>query len=359
MTIFVLGLVVAASWIAVGIASFDGWQHGDWLINYSGGLVRRGAAGTDIRSVFGEGSLTALTLLQSGLLTVLYGSVAALFLTTRGESAWFMAVLSPAVLLFPLLGIGGAFRKEIIVLATIGLMSVSVAYRRSQLAFVLLLPFYVVGVLSHELAALVLPAIIWLIRFANASHGAISTRRMKILIGMYSAISAVGLVVAVLRPGSYEHQKEICASWATIDLVTCDSGALVALSGDLSGAIADVLGRFPSYSLYAISAVLAALPLALVGFLRYHWRISVIITLCAVPLFISAVDWGRWIYICATTLTLLALVSNASEPSVVRRVPRLLAGAYVLLWSVPWYGQGLAEGLIIRLGMAAVDRLVN
>ncbi len=95
----------------------NGWTPGDWLINYTGGFVRRGLPGELIllfsRLVHIPPVLVA-SVVPLVLYALLYASIWRLYRRSSGSFWTFAALVSPATLAFPILDPVGALRKELL-----------------------------------------------------------------------------------------------------------------------------------------------------------------------------------------------------------------------------------------------------
>lgn len=301
----------------------DRWAMGDWLINYSGGFVRRGLSGSV--SLYLSRSPLHLSMYAStfGLQLTCYATMFATVLylvRSLRWSFWMMcASYSPATVSFPLFEPTFAFRKEILFLAFLGVLIVALdksALSRVTIA-VLLVPSMAALVLCHEAMLLYFPYLLCALIIATND------------IAKSLAISAGGLlagclafVSSVRHPGDLRTVLAICSSLGEHDLAAepC-SGAIIYMTRSVSLAHQDVLTNIAYWHLKLVMPFLllmALLPVAL-GLIalwqhhreRYRWYALVICSAAAwiatVPLFVYAFDWNRWIYIHVFSLFLLML----------------------------------------------------
>ena len=151
-------LFVAAYSIRTGLEqarSQDSWVIGDWLINYSGGFVRRGLTGEVallLHRVSGVPLEWVIFLFQASVFLIFLGCV---YRLTKGIrwSYWMVVVLlSPATLAFTVLDQIG-FRKEFLLLAALGLTIwalISGRWKDWQMSAMLSVPFATVSDESNE-----------------------------------------------------------------------------------------------------------------------------------------------------------------------------------------------------------------
>jgi len=87
------------------------------------------------------------------------------------------------------------------------------------------------------------------------------------------------------------------------------------------------------------------------------WCLLLVSYVMLSPLFLTGIDYGRWIYL-ANALTSIALLAFGRQwSSKELRLPLLAAGLYIALWSLPYTGPIMQEPLIGRLGIGPIGRL--
>lgn len=322
--------------------TFDSWQVGDWLINYSNGPVRRGLIGELILSLTPTGisPINAVVILQALLAAALYAAVGFLYWRSDRNPAWTMLILSPAFLLFPALDLAGNSRKELLVLVALAGAAIAVRFGRPMWGLWAALPVFALAVLSHEALVITLPAFVF---FAWTS---IPRRLARWVIGAYGATSAAAVLLALTRPGTPETVAAVCRTWNGVGITDCASGALGALSLPLTDSVEILVTQYyPGYWTYVIPAALASVPFFVLRFLPPHWKLFAIVVVVSAPLFFIAWDYGRWIFLLTAQLSLIAL----AKPQLTRpaRVPMIAALAFILLWGFNHAGDPLRDGLLI------------
>lgn len=343
-------LVVTNTWKRTH-QSVDPWTIADWLINYQGGFVRRGLFGELLWRVGldSNGALLVAVITQLFFLTVLYVTAFLLFLKTTRSPSWLMLLLSPAFLLFPVISFQGGLRKEIIVLGTISLLGLTVASRWSQWATLVPLTFYVAGVWSHEAIALALPSIILLLWGARKQQMMSSAFFLTMTV-LATVSSATALFLGILFSGSQEHSLIICQSWldrgANPHMCT---GAVGSIGGSLIDAVQQVSLQFPAYFAYLPLALLALIPFVAVKVPRSIWLLVGLNYLLLLPLFLTGIDYGRWIYLATASASIvsLALIGPRKLPEF--RVPMAASLLFILMWSLPYTGPVQQEPLYGQL----------
>ena len=345
----VIGLVLlvylSISYRAIrsALEPFDPWQTGDWLINYSGGFVRRGLAGSVILSITPEtwSPAVMVSIVQLTVLAIVYFCATVLFLRTDRSPAWIMVLLSPATLLFPLLNPLGGLRKEVLALAVIAIVAVGATSRRPLVYGVPALFVFSIAVFSHEASILVLPAVFVLLWARTKGHH--DTLADRLLAAAFAAVGVAGLVLSLMFRGTPEQSKAISTSWSQLGL-TWSPGALEALALPTGDAIVQLWSFFPDYWGYLPYVALSVLPLYATRFLPQEWRITTLIVLSTLPLFLIAWDYGRWIYLAVMQLSFIALVLHGQlKPAM--RVPIVGVAAFALLWGMGFHGDPSAPSV--------------
>lgn len=342
--------------------SGSSWALGDWLINYSGGFVRRGLLGEVIlfaASYIHLSPIYLVMLLQLGCYGVILVTVWTLL---RGSQwpIWLIAlVVSPATLAFPIVDSQAGFRKEIIYFAAMSGLLLMLR-RRTQKTWILssyLSIVIIISTMSHEALVCFLPyylaaLTLGLRDFARAIKSFIVPAVLAVIVG-YSML---------VHPGNATTASEICESVQesvkrpTLDLC---SGAINAIGDDRRIARERVIQIDCSaavFRLYALLSLLSLLPIA-IGAVDL-WRNSkcreeILVVMAAfclslpasLILFVYADDWGRWIYIHIFSISLLLfflecqrtdyLGLNATSVHKLTSLRLVLLALYAITWNLP------------------------
>ncbi len=329
-------LVLLAAWLLVlglsNVAHRSDWAMGDWLINYSGGFVRRGLVGALVRLLvpLHVPSLWAVLLLQWSLYAVVLGAVWSTVRPLRW-SVWLAALFfSPATLAFALQEPSFAFRKEILYFALLaGVLQrfvrssarKAVGPAPSNAGFsALLCAGCAVCVLSHEALIVFLPYLLAALLLGFEDRG----RALRCFSA--PAVVSLALFACVSRfPGDAAVSQAVCRSLG---------GELSPPSNGLCGGAIDYLARSPQQAHAEVRRVarsehyVARMPwlvgLALapalvgVGSLWRAWPFAARVLLGAMAsawplstfLFFYGTDWTRWIFIHTFSLFLLLLFAE-------------------------------------------------
>jgi hypothetical protein len=344
------------------VMAADPYSAGDWLINYSGGFVRRGLPGEAIlwasRWLHAD-LLWVVFALQAACLLVYLGFACRLALRSRGFAVAAM-ILSPAAVTFEALNPAEGVRKELLFFALLAVICEAGFVERMRW-WVLSAGVAVVCVglvLSHESLVAYLPyvfAAVWVRRGGEAW-------RIAIAPGIASAV--VGFAV-ITHPGNATAAEAICRSvggvYAGFGPGVC-GGSIAWLAVSLGQAHRQTVEMASAHhfaTVYALLAALALAPPVVAGWRRpMIWRCAVVAGVGSVGLFWSGVDWGRWIHIHLVCLMLVLLARPLREAIRAGNwsgVGGVAVAAYASCWILPvtimsaaWPKFGLA-GVIAAL----------
>lgn len=323
------------------LAGGEGFQTGDWLINYSGGVVRRGLFGTIYLMFFpdGEAGIWVLFVIQ----VLLYGAVvASLMIWLHGSKYRWSAialVCGPAAIAFVGWSQGSFGRKESLGLAAIALFAMAakpgmlgrVGKRAATVGGLLV---FSLAVFSWEGNALLLPAVLALILGTRPGW------EVRVFAGTAAAVAVAGLVTAVLSPGDEASSQAICDSVRAKGLTRPDlcDGAIASLGSSLSEALAFTRAFFPVYWGYLPLLLLALLPLVASKWVRQQRLLVAASVVAIAPLFFVGVDYGRWIsmFVIAISICRIALGPRQEDEGEASLWAPLASSLYVVLWGIPY-----------------------
>ncbi len=374
-------LLVFSALILAGLGIYNlrrnsDWAVADWLINYSGGFVRRGFLGSLalFAGPFHLSPAISILVLQCALYAVILLSVWRLLDRVQWTFPLAALVFSPATLQFPLMDPNFAFRKEILFFA---LLSVSLLLLRNGADKAVLIALLTGGcavcVLSHEALIVFFPYLLG----ALLLH--LPRARQAFTWASLPGVTAGALFVAVSRhPGNAVLSSAVCSSLG---------GTLTDPPSGLCGGAIAYLARPAAYARGEVQRVahaehysrvmppLIALTLCPILLqLRSLWRDGRHREVCiiaaagltaaaaSVSLFLYGTDWTRWIYIHAFSLMLLLISmaqhrqepDSAYDPAQVGRNPLRLRLAtavlllYIFAWNLSLYQPKLPFGGLIH-----------
>lgn len=329
------------------------WQLYDWLISYDAGLVRRGLSGTLLLPLARVADVSPAVLVW-GLQVFGYGlflSAGYMLMRQLRPVAWqtWPVAFSPFLFAFQAHNPNGGFRKETVLLAGLAVMAVAVSAGRAGPRGVAWSTFaFVPLALLHEMLVVFLPYL--LVLPAN-----LRWRRLDVQVaatGVAASLAATALVV--LSQPTAVQARTLCRQIAdAVDRATVDGclgdGAVSMLAHDTGYGAAWVRQELPTMvpwvlpvlMLVAVGLAPAAVLLRESGGPVRPISLAVVASLVAsLPLFVVAIDWGRFIYLHAALTALVVLSGLASSQrrgrSSLARPQQIIAVVGTLLYATTW-----------------------
>ena len=293
------------------------WRQGDWLINNAAMPVRRGAIGSALirlSDATGIGLLTLAYVLPAALSGLFLGGIGVLAHRAGLTGRLLLLLLSPGFVLLWANDPEGSLRKEVLAyLAFLPLIASAAQTVPSRGLLLLGLALYAIAVTAHEANAFFAPALItaiWLVHGQGSGRLAVALSAMAVTAGL--AVLALGFA---LTHATLPDSAPVCAALTRRGLVPemC-IGAIAWLEQDLGFARARVaeIAALPGAGTVALSYAAALFPVWV--FLhgcprRGAWFAALALSgLCFLPLWLTAIDWGRWINFHLATLVFLILI---------------------------------------------------
>lgn len=287
------------------------FQHADWLLNYSDGIVRRGISGEIFLALSQLTDISPLLLVTAVQAVLTVGLIGVLLLkayTFRMSDLTALLLLSPALVLFWVNDTTGAYRKELLGLTAF----VPLLFHRTSTALgvAVMLVLYTIAVFFHEGNLVFAPALTFalLIRFGT-------TRTMKTATALLWGISAVAVVFSLIF-------KTVPDSAGMCQRIL-DAGLSETLCGGIftwmvEGAVVDPVSAVVlnneevSLPLVALLIVLLLLPCLWIARsvvqTRSEWLYLAISSGTIFLLYPLATDWSRWLSMQIFVLTFLILM---------------------------------------------------
>jgi len=331
--IFCLGLVLQDLWTDHAIGGSE-WQQGDWLINSLEANVRRGIAGSAIigvSDVLNVSPLTVVVALQALLASLVYIFLVWFVLKMRADAPVLLLLISPAAA--PVFWAAGpeAMRKELLAIAAIAslLPAVATTAWSRRVAISLSLTFFLAGVLAHEALVVFAPCLVmtyWLL---------FKPTRLEFT-GFGLAVGAsvgLGFAVALYYP-SIPDTGAVCRPLLDRGLSRhiC-TGAISVLDRSLADEMLRVLKTnilTTGFLGFLVNLTIVSLILRpVLGRIQPSICMNVLLSVAVVPvlpLYVIAIDWGRWLNFQVTALVLMLVAGlSAGRFSVDRPISRRLA----------------------------------
>ena len=318
-----------------------GYITGDWLINYTNGLVRRGLFGEIAMQThrwFGNSPIEAVLTSKYLAYGILCGSILLLAIVKGIGLIEILFLISPWALMFDLNDPGGSGRKEILIFASFALFALLQVFYKSPSKSVLkrwdfyyLLIVMAAIAFTHEGLIFFFPFFylpLYLKRGFNKSD--FLTFFIPYLVSLL-----VLVVLYFFFKGNKEIADAICNSlnpWSINGSLGCD--AIHLLAGTHPKAHIGFIKSFTPLLL------LTMIPIYcygrwIVGLTKHHLFLAMVIPLIlTVPLYGIAIDWGRWIHI-SGLLFFIAFFSLKGAGAPLRK-PSMIAIMLVLCLAVPY-----------------------
>ncbi len=298
------------------------WVYGDWLTNYQGGFVRRGFIGEVIYQI------AIISKINPGFIAFIIISIIYAFIFYLSYKLLKMQdkllpytflIFSPFIFKFHL--ISGGYRKEILYLAALCFFAYLVRTRNPKfnLYFYVFLSFiYPLFILSHEITFVFIPyfLITYFIFNNKPNYKLLTLTLIPSFLALLSSImfskldmNGVNDIYTSLEKLGYSfHDKS--------------DGSIVWLSRDIEYAFnftinAIVRWKYYYYIFVVILAMIAYIPVAnRISQLfdrKLYLGLILLSFILSLPLFIFAIDWGRWIYIHLFSIFLLTLLFKEQD----------------------------------------------
>ncbi len=308
----------------VGYLQHNPWRIGDWLINYQGGMIRRGFTG---ELAYQAASLTKISpgLYIVFLQIALYGIffLFSYFMLRKQHRLviYTFLIFSPFTFSFQINDFYGGFRKEIIYFALLAFTvwaSKSFSHNTFERIFYLVLVLYPLVILTHEMLFIFLPYLL-VVYFSVAG-----IKNGRTIIAPLLVLSLLSFIVSIYYSGSAAQITEISNSLARegYNLKNGTVGAIDWLeksTADGANALREIIIK-DSYLIYyplvLLLSLLAFIPvrknLEFILKNKFHLYLILLSLFSTLLLFTFALDWGRFIYIHLVSLFLLSLLTGTS-----------------------------------------------
>jgi len=209
-------------------------------------------------------------------------------------------------------------------------------YRIGVLASIVLFAF---SCLSSEINAFLFPAFLYTIdsQFKDRMEDFSRSKLLKLVKPLFLLITVVAFCVAALYHGDKKTSFIICQEVISRGFRPnmCD-GAIYAIGWTLDKTVNRVRMHFPGYFGYLALILLAALPILLSSWQKKNRKWLILSTLTILPLFLIVDDYGRWIFLWSTQLTVMILNSN-HELDTSKLWNKISVPFFVLSWGLPFW----------------------
>ena len=333
------------------------FRTSDWLINYSGGFVRRGLFGELVLSVTPHGSAAVWAII--GFQVACYAIVVAYVVRflQRSDFSWSSVALTcaPVGVAFAGWDLQGGIRKEYVAYAAIALLGFArddaLRHRRRVLVGASL-ALFTLGVFSWEATVVALPMMVYLLRGQDDDQPwQMRGRAPFALVG----IAAAGLISSSLNRGTPEQIAMICRRVVDhgLDPVLC-TGAVTWLGWNLSDIWEQLAAFFPGYLWQVAFLPIGLLPILLSPWLRRNGWWFALSAAAVLPLYVVGLDYGRWNSVLFMVVS-LAIMAGQVDDVTSRVWAPVTTVLFVASWGLPHYGLIATTPLGLGFAPAVMD----
>ena len=325
---------------------FPQFDVGEWLISYKGGFVRRGFFGEILLGTFNLSQPIAgivLLLIQYLLyLTIVFF----LFLFIRKNFiSWSKIALccSPAVGLFIFNNYGWT-RKELLGIFSLVILSISyrIRYEKYEYLSWIAIIFFAISCFSSEVNALMLPAFLYVLYVNHRDNDLSKFYNVKKILFFF--ISVLSLVFSTIFHGNAKVASILCKDAIShgFPQTICGYSALKNFSAidwmqvSLYQSISTLGRHFPNYLGYFPLILFSGLPILLTPWFRTYWRWCLACSIFILPLFLIALDYGRWTFILALEIVIMIIATKDSRVEN-KFWNKFTTPFFVLGWGLPGY----------------------
>jgi hypothetical protein len=308
----------------------------DWITNYNFGFVRRGLAGTILLGISNNLHFVAYTLLPIILFflhfAVVYNCLKIYQENTKNIYSLFV-LFSPLYFLYPFFNVSkGVGNKELLGILCFLLIIRSNYKENNNKYFFLIITLYTVSIFSHEINLFILPILLII------SYFQIINTDVRLLI-VVSIISFIFICIYFLFPVSSETITSLCNNvYLTIENLDCSKAYYLEQNSmnTINSSINRVFEDTDYILVFGFYIILGLLPFISSGWFQTNYKLFFVVLIFFLPLFIVAIDWGRWLNILIYCFGALYMKSESKEITkdinLFNVIPLIL---YSTLWRVP------------------------
>lgn len=305
----------------------------DWITNYTFGFVRRGLAGSILLGVSDNLNFVAYTLLPIILFflhyAVVYNCLKIYQENTKNIYSLFI-FLSPLYFLYPFFNVSkGVGNKELLGILCFLLIIRSNYKVKNNKYFFLIITLYTFSIFSHEINLFILPILLII------SYFQIINTDVSLLIAV-STISFIFICVYLLFPVSSETITSLCNNiYLAIENLDCTKAYYLEQNGieAINSSIIRVFEDNNYILIFSVYAILCLLPLISSDWFQTNYKLFFVVLILFLPLFIVAIDWGRWLNI---LIYCLGAVYMKSESKKITKDLNLCNVILLILYSTLW-----------------------
>lgn len=323
--------VVLLFWRLIYLTNLGGgeFQHADWLINFSSGIVRRGISGEIFfwaGEVLNISPLVLVSFVQGALVLSLVGVVLFKGLHLGMSDRVLLLSLSPALVFFWVNATNGAYRKEL--LGVVVFLPLLFPRLNPRFANATMLSLFAIAGFFHELNVVLAPALTYALYLRRDRGDFIVTTILLWTIALAAGVFAMmyarvpdteAMCQRLLDVGLSDHLCHGIFPWL-------EDGFMRTFS-----AVTNIVLNQVNLPLVLMIVVLLILPGVWIAWgmlTSYRERLFFLIGPGAIfALYPIATDWSRWLSIQVWVMTFLIFILAETHQGLARPVPRpLFAG---------------------------------
>lgn len=304
-------LQIAMRMIDIVAKNGHNWATGEWLINYAGGFVRRGLTGS-ILTLLPYSSTTLLIILCASLMllvTLVFFAILVPQIHKNLDATSIFLLLNPAFLLFIAWDPNVFIRKEWLGFSLIVLLAYNTFRFKLILIDYTVVIFFALSILSSEVNFVFISALFYFFSHPIRKLNNQKTLQLRLALIVFALIS---IMPVLYFHGTQSQSKLICDLLITRGFepeMNCN-GAIAVLEMSLTQAIEHFNDAYPAYLFYVPLAILGFLPIKYSEWYIANRKTVLYSGLIILPLFIVAWDYGRWISMYVTQLTIIILLER-------------------------------------------------
>lgn len=273
-----------------------------WTINYTGGLNRRGLIGELLTF---NNLLIDLKVLVALTIALVYGfimySVWIIYRTYNQNYISTLVIISPLYLLFVINDFRGGNFKEILGMLSFALLVLYNAKRQRVLIYLSIL-IYIVAIFSHTVNLFIFPLIIFYIHKFSLFY----KKNIIYTSITLSVLAYIGLIFSPIFSEKFFDSKIWCTNLISNFNLNNSCNDLLAgnmiefkLNASYLDTVQYTFSNLTSYTFinYLVLFLIANLYLFKTNFFLENKKELSLIYFLFLPLFVTALDWGRWLYI--------------------------------------------------------------
>jgi len=295
------------------------WQYSDWLINYQGGFIRRGLIGEILFQIH---KITSISLDAIIFYFVIFLYLFFSYFLIRSlkflekSKINILIFLSPGFFLYPVMNSAVIGRKEILIFFIMGFFTFFEKFFKGKILLMLIILSLFFLSLSHSGLLFYAPYLIFLyflIKFSR-NEKVIFFELLFILISLL----IIFLLILFNQQASTIQVMEICDSVKEFVNENCKNYGQFNLLKFSSSDMWSTFGAAMYYKKYTLIYVISLIAVYLFLSVKLYYSkfkenylylnsvnpliILILLFFLTLPIYIIAIDWGRWIYMSYTCI---------------------------------------------------------